>query len=104
MRLDLDVDAYLPADYVPFETAKIDIHRRIAATREPGRLRQLRDELRDRFGPIPEPVENLLTLQRARIDLAAAGRSYRRGSRRAPVDRPARARCRDRWTPARGDA
>ncbi len=73
VRLDLDVDAYLPADYVPFETAKIDIHRRIAATREPGRLRQLRDELRDRFGPIPEPVENLLTLQRARIDLAAAG-------------------------------
>ena len=73
VRLDLDVDAYLPADYVPFETAKIDIHRRIAATREPGRLRQLRDELRDRFGPVPQPVENLLTLQRARIDIAAAG-------------------------------
>jgi transcription-repair coupling factor (superfamily II helicase) len=73
VRLDLDVDAYLPADYVPFETAKIDIHRRIAATREPGRLRQLRDELRDRFGPVPEPVENLLALQRARIDLGAAG-------------------------------
>ncbi len=73
VRLDLDVDAYLPADYVPFETAKIDIHRRIAATREPGRLRQLRDELRDRFGPVPEPVENLLTLQRARIDLGVAG-------------------------------
>ncbi len=73
VRLDLDVDAYLPADYVPFETAKIDIHRRIAATREPGRLRQLRDELRDRFGPVPDPVENLLTLQRARIDLGTAG-------------------------------
>jgi transcription-repair coupling factor (superfamily II helicase) len=73
VRLDLDVDAYLPADYVPFETAKIDIHRRIAATREAGRLRQLRDELRDRFGPVPQPVENLLTLQRARIDIGAAG-------------------------------
>jgi transcription-repair coupling factor (superfamily II helicase) len=73
VRLDVDVDAYLPADYVPFETAKIDIHRRIAATREPGRLRQLRDELRDRFGPVPDPVENLLVLQRARIDLGAAG-------------------------------
>jgi transcription-repair coupling factor (superfamily II helicase) len=73
VRLDLDVDAYLPADYVPFETAKIDIHRRIAATREPGRLRAVRDELRDRFGPVPPPVENLLVLQRARIDLGAAG-------------------------------
>ncbi len=53
VRLDLDVDAYLPADYVPFETAKIDVHRRIAGAREPGALRALRDELRDRFGPVP---------------------------------------------------
>ena len=73
VRLDLDVDAYLPADYVPFETAKIDIHRRIAGAREPGTLRALRDELRDRFGPVPDPVQNLLALQKARIDLAAAG-------------------------------
>ena len=36
VRLDLDVDAYLPADYVPFETAKIDIHRRIAGARAAG--------------------------------------------------------------------
>jgi transcription-repair coupling factor (superfamily II helicase) len=73
VRLDLDVDAYLPVDYVPFETAKIDIHRRIAGARAAGELRALRDELRDRFGPVPEPVANLLALQRARIDLAAAG-------------------------------
>ena len=73
VRLDLDVDAYLPADYVPFEAAKIDVHRRIAGAREAGELRALRDELRDRFGPVPEPVENLLALQRARIDLGAAG-------------------------------
>ncbi len=73
VRLDLDVDAYLPVEYVPFETAKIDVHRRIAGAREAGALRALRDELRDRFGPVPEPVENLLALQRARIDLGAAG-------------------------------
>ena len=73
MRLDVDVDAYLPADYIPFEAAKIDVHRRIAGAREPGELRALRDELRDRFGPVPEPVENLLALQRARIELGAAG-------------------------------
>ena len=69
VRLDVDVDAYLPADYIPFEAAKIDVHRRVAGAREPGELRALRDELRDRFGPVPEPVENLLELQRARIEL-----------------------------------
>jgi transcription-repair coupling factor (superfamily II helicase) len=73
VRLDVDVDAYLPADYIPFEAAKIDVHRRIAAARGAGELRALRDELRDRCGPVPEPVENLLELQRARIELGALG-------------------------------
>ena len=73
VRLDVDVDAYLPADYIPFEAAKIDIHRRVAGARRPGDLRALRDELRDRFGPVPEPVENLFAIQRARIELGAAG-------------------------------
>jgi transcription-repair coupling factor (superfamily II helicase) len=73
VRLDVEVDAYLPADYIPFEAAKIDVHRRLAGARRPGELRALRDELRDRFGPVPEPVENLFALQRARIELGAAG-------------------------------
>ena len=75
VRLDVEVDAYLPPEYVPFETAKIDIHRRLAAARRPGELRALRDELRDRFGPLPEPVANLLELQRARIEFGRAGAS-----------------------------
>ena len=69
VRLDVNVDAYLPADYIPFEAAKIDVHRRVAGAREPGQLRALRDELRDRFGPPPQPVESLFDLQRARIEL-----------------------------------
>jgi transcription-repair coupling factor (superfamily II helicase) len=73
VRLDLDVDAYVPSDYIPFEAAKIDLHRRIAAARDPGELRALRAELRDRFGPVPPPVEHLLELQRARIELGRAG-------------------------------
>ncbi len=73
VRLDVEVDAYLPADYIPFEAAKIDVHRRVAGAREAGELRALRDELRDRFGPLPEPVENLLELQRARIELGGLG-------------------------------
>ena len=73
MRLDVPVDAYLPAAYIPFEAAKIDVHRRIAAARAPGELRAIRDELGDRFGPPPPEVENLLALQRGRIELGLSG-------------------------------
>jgi transcription-repair coupling factor (superfamily II helicase) len=73
VRLDVPVDAYLPATFVPFEAAKIDIHRRIVAAREPGQLRAIRDELDDRFGALPPQAENLLRLQRARIELGLAG-------------------------------
>ena len=82
VRLDVPVDAYLPATFVPFEAAKIDIHRRIVAAREPGQLRAIRDELDDRFGQLPPQAENLLKLQRARIELGLAGRPQRRVPRR----------------------
>ncbi len=73
VRLDVPVDAYLPASFIPFEAAKIDVHRRIVAARAPGDLRAIRDELGDRFGPPPVEVENLLSLQRARIEFGLAG-------------------------------
>ena len=73
IRVDVDVDAYIPADYIPFEAAKIDLHRRVAAAREPGELRALREELEDRFGSLPGSVANLIDLQRARIALGEAG-------------------------------
>jgi transcription-repair coupling factor (superfamily II helicase) len=73
VRLDVPVDAYLPATFVPFEAAKIDIHRRVVSAREPGQLRAIRDELADRFGELPDEAENLLKLQRARIELGLAG-------------------------------
>jgi transcription-repair coupling factor (superfamily II helicase) len=73
VRLDVNVDAYVPADYIPYEQAKIDTHRRIAAAREVADVALLRDELEDRFGPVPEPLANLLNLQQARIKLGQAG-------------------------------
>ena len=73
VRLDVPVDAYVPADYIPYEVAKIDVHRRIAAAREPADLGAIVEELEDRFGPIPAPVENLVRLQEARIKLGRAG-------------------------------
>jgi transcription-repair coupling factor (superfamily II helicase) len=75
VRLDVNVDAYVPADYVPYEQAKIDVHRRIAGAAEVADLMVLREELEDRFGPIPEPLSNLIDLQQARIKLGQAGAS-----------------------------
>ena len=73
VRLDVNVDAYVPADYVPYEQAKIEVHRRIASAVEVAEVERLREELEDRFGPVPEPLENLLSLQRARIKFGQAG-------------------------------
>ena len=73
VRLDVNVDAYVPADYVPYEQAKIEVHRRVAGALEVADVELLREELEDRFGPVPEPVENLLALQRARIKFGQAG-------------------------------
>ena len=73
VRLDVNVDAYIPPDYIPYEQAKVDVHRRIAGAREVAELQELRAELTDRFGEIPAPLDNLITLQQARIKLGQAG-------------------------------
>jgi transcription-repair coupling factor (superfamily II helicase) len=73
VRLDVNVDAYVPADYIPYERAKIEVHRRIAGALEVAEVERLRAELEDRFGAVPEPLENLLALQRARIKFGQAG-------------------------------
>jgi transcription-repair coupling factor (superfamily II helicase) len=73
VRLDVNVNAYIPADYIPYEQAKIDVHRRVVAAFDVADVERLREELEDRFGPVPEPLANLLALQRARIKFGQAG-------------------------------
>jgi transcription-repair coupling factor (superfamily II helicase) len=73
VRLDVNVDAYVPSDYVPYEQAKVEVHRRIAGARQVSELMELREELEDRFGPEPDPLRNLILLQQARIKLGQAG-------------------------------
>ncbi len=73
VRLDVNVNAYVPTDYVPYEQAKIEVHRRVASAVEVADVERLREELEDRFGPVPEPLSNLLALQRARIKFGQAG-------------------------------
>ena len=103
VRLDVNVDAYVPADYIPYEQAKVDVHRRIAGARDVAELEELRAELADRFGDPPEPLENLITLQQARIKLGEAGAravTFRAGPPRGHADR---ARLRARQEAARRD-
>ncbi len=73
VRLDVNVDAYVPSDYIPYEQAKIEVHRRIAGAVEVAEVERLRADLEDRFGTMPEPLANLLDLQRARIKFGQAG-------------------------------
>ena len=80
VRLDLPVTAYVPPDYIAYEASKIDAHRRIARARDLNALGDVKAELSDRFGPPPEPVESLLTLQAIRLkaaELAASSVAYR---------------------------
>ena len=104
VRLDVNVDAYVPADYIPYEQAKVDVHRRIAGARENSELIELRHELEDRFGEIPEPLENLITLQQARIKLGRAGATAVVLQGRPPGGHADRARRRDGAPSARDPA
>lgn len=76
VRVDARVDAYVPAEYIASEALKIDLHRRLALTEDEDELRELQAATEDRYGPLPEPVENLFLIQEAKLKLARAGADY----------------------------
>ncbi|HEY7208152.1 MAG TPA: transcription-repair coupling factor [Gaiellaceae bacterium] len=76
VRVDARIDAYVPAAYVGSEALRIDVHRRLALAETEDELRELEAALEDRFGPLPEPVENLFAIQRAKLKLAQLGADY----------------------------
>ena len=76
VRVDARVDAYVPAAYVAAEALKIDLHRRIALLEDEDELRELVSATEDRYGPLPEPVENLFAIQEAKLKLARLGADY----------------------------
>jgi transcription-repair coupling factor (superfamily II helicase) len=69
----LDRPAHLPDGYVPDDDVKLDLYRRLARGIESGEIDGLRDELRERFGPLPDAAENLLDMARLRVMGAALG-------------------------------
>ena len=93
VRVDLPVTAYVPPAYIAYEASKIDAHRRIARARSVRRSRRrARRSSPTGFGPRPEPVENLLTLQAIRLKAAELPARRRRLSRGPPAGRRARPR------------
>jgi transcription-repair coupling factor (superfamily II helicase) len=67
VTIDLPWRAYLPRDYVPGQRLRIEVYRRLARIRRQERLEDFRQELRDRFGQLPEPAEWLLRLSELRL-------------------------------------
>jgi transcription-repair coupling factor (superfamily II helicase) len=63
----IDTPNYLPDDYVISQDVKIDVYKRLARFDDPKDVETLRTELRDRFGPIPQPAEAMLALAQLRI-------------------------------------
>ncbi len=73
IRLDLPGSAYLPDDYIANSGGKLEAYRRFARARSEADATALRAELRDRYGPIPAPVEGLFTAVAVRLAAEAAG-------------------------------
>ena len=106
--IEVPVDAHIPAEYISREAARLEAYRRLASVTEHAELDDIRAEWTDRFGPVPEPAESLLSIGRLRVECLQAGVSEvvvtRRGggaltaarfaARLAPVDLPASRRAR----------
>ncbi len=60
--MDMDMDAYIPSSYIKNEVQKLDIYKRIADISDEEELLDMKEELLDRFGDIPAPVNNLLNI------------------------------------------
>ena len=70
---DLNVAAAIPDKYVPSAEQRMDLYRRIARIRTPEDADDMTDELIDRFGDPPRPVNNLISIALMRGQAAACG-------------------------------
>ncbi|MEM9942816.1 MAG: transcription-repair coupling factor [Planctomycetota bacterium] len=66
--VDLPIAAFLPDDYVSDKRQKIDIYRRLTRLERFDQIKELGDELRDRFGDLPKPVKRLLSLSELKLE------------------------------------
>jgi len=72
VTIDLPIPTYIPTDYVPDMSLRIQLYRRMAELTDEEAIAALAAELADRFGGLPGPVDNLLyQLHVKRLALAA---------------------------------
>ncbi len=65
--IDLPWKTYLPEQYVPAHRQRIELYRKLGQLRTLADVDDLEAEIKDRFGPLPGPVRNLLQAARLRI-------------------------------------
>jgi transcription-repair coupling factor (superfamily II helicase) len=73
LRVDLPVEAYLPADYVTSERLRLEAYRALSEATTDAAVAAVRDELADRYGPLPEPAEHLMRIGALRVVARARG-------------------------------
>ncbi|MEV8115784.1 transcription-repair coupling factor [Streptomyces xiamenensis] len=73
VKIELPVDAHVPHDYAPGERLRLQAYRSIAAATTEEDIAAVREELTDRYGPLPEPVENLLLVAGLRMLARSCG-------------------------------
>jgi transcription-repair coupling factor (superfamily II helicase) len=60
VKIDLPLAVGIPEDYIQDRSVRLALYRRAAAVESSAEIKELQAEFRDRFGPLPETVENLL--------------------------------------------
>jgi transcription-repair coupling factor (superfamily II helicase) len=66
-KVELPITAHLPAEYVPSDRLRLDLYRRMAECEENSALDAIVEELRDRFGELPQEAVNLVAVAKLRI-------------------------------------
>ena len=73
VTIDLPLAAFIPPEYVERTSRRVEIYRRLAEAPDPVAVDGLRDEVRDRYGPLPPEVENLFEASKLRFLCRALG-------------------------------
>ncbi|MFG3120012.1 transcription-repair coupling factor [Streptomyces sp. NPDC048197] len=73
VKIELPVDAHVPHDYAPGERLRLQAYRAIASANSEEDIAAVREELTDRYGKLPEPVENLLLVAGLRMLARSCG-------------------------------
>jgi len=73
LRIDLPLEAGIPQTYMDKETLRLEAYRRLADAHSDADVEDVREEWADRYGPLPESVENLLVLAHVKAAALAAG-------------------------------